>query len=118
MDASDRSNLKLVVMLTDLKPVLTDLMSNDTLHSLGKLTEIIIQKIKKLDSSRDDDEKILAVLHAQLQRTMLSTVKPLLPRTTNWVRNCLPAVLKLSEFIRKIHTIGEGGNSTDVAWHL
>eukprot|EP00488_Nonionellina_sp_1-RS-2012_P002381 TRINITY_DN4541_c0_g1_i1.p1 TRINITY_DN4541_c0_g1~~TRINITY_DN4541_c0_g1_i1.p1 ORF type:complete len:107 (-),score=5.30 TRINITY_DN4541_c0_g1_i1:117-437(-) len=57
MDASDRSNLKIVVMLTDLKPVLTDLMSNDKLLSLGKLTEIIIQKMKKLDSVRDDDEK-------------------------------------------------------------
>ena len=94
----------IVVMLTDLKPVLTDLMSNDKLLSLGKQTEIIIQKMKKLDSSRDDDEKILAILHAQLQRTVLSTVTPLLPGATKWVRNCLPAVLKLSEFIRKIKT--------------
>ena len=102
MDASDRSNLKIVVMLTDLKPVLTDLMSNDKLLSLGKQTEIIIQKIKKLDSVRDDDEKKLSVLHGQLKRTVSSTVKPLLPRATAWVRNCLPAVLRLSEFIRKI----------------
>ena len=94
--------MKLVVMLTDLKPVLTDLMSNDKLLSLGKLTEIIIQKMKKLDSVRDDDEKKLSVLHDQLQRTVSSTVEPLLPRATKWVRNCLPAVLRLSEFIRKI----------------